>query len=61
VPITEGKKFPKASRKSCGRNLETQGSLDPQGIKNKPQKHSSNNGNEDLVRFGFRKRNLNQA
>jgi hypothetical protein len=30
--ITEGKKFPKASRKSCGRNLKS-GSLTRKGIK----------------------------
>jgi hypothetical protein len=38
--ITKGKKFPEASRKSCGRNLKP-GSRNPQGIKNKPRKHSS--------------------
>jgi hypothetical protein len=38
--ITDGKKFPEASRKSCGRNLKP-GSRNPQGIKNKPRKHGS--------------------
>jgi hypothetical protein len=47
-PIAEGKKFPEVSRKSCGRSLKS-GSKSPQGKKNKPQQHSSNTGNGNLI------------
>ena len=44
-PIAEGKKFPKVSRKSCGRSLKS-GSENPKGKKNRPQQHSSNKETE---------------